>query len=282
MEQCTVDGCKAEVTKQGYKFCLPHWKADNEAKLTKCKNCGKLMDSGKPLCQECSNKSRDNQTAGRGLTAKAIGEKVNLSANRVNAILVELAWITKGPGEHGWIRTPQGRKNGAVDREFGVEKSPFVQWPDSILSNRAFTDAVREFKGEKPLVQESASSGKSEEVGFREKFPATHRATDGHMVRSRAEMLIDNWLYNAQVIHAYERKVPIEEELYCDFYLPTGKVYIEFWGLESDAAYAARKKTKMDLYRKNNLSLIELRDDDIKNLEDILPAKLRPFDIKVS
>ena len=29
--------------------------------------------------------------------------------------------------------------------------------------------------------------------GFRERFPAQHRTTDGHLVRSRAEVLIDNW-----------------------------------------------------------------------------------------
>jgi hypothetical protein len=48
------------------------------------------------------------------------------------------------------------------------------------------------------------------------------------MVRSRAEVLIDNWLYMQGIVHAYERRLPIEEECYCDFYLPKG-VYIEFW-----------------------------------------------------
>lgn len=67
-------------------------------------------------------------------------------------------------------------------------------------------------------------------------------------------MLIDNWLYMAGIVHAYERKLPIEEDLYCDFYLPTGKVYIEFWGLEDDPKYAHRKKIKQDLYK--NMVLI--------------------------
>tara|TARA_R110000787_G_scaffold55239_2_gene127641 strand:- start:5078 stop:5230 length:153 start_codon:yes stop_codon:yes gene_type:complete len=34
-------------------------------------------------------------------------------------------------------------------------------------------------------------------------------------------MLIDNWLYMAETVHAYERKLPIEEDVYCDFYIPT-------------------------------------------------------------
>ena len=48
---------------------------------------------------------------------------------------------------------------------------------------------------------------------FREKFPAKYRATDGHLVRSRAEMLIDNWLYMSGIVHAVERKLPIEEDV---------------------------------------------------------------------
>jgi hypothetical protein len=30
---------------------------------------------------------------------------------------------------------------------------------------------------------------------------ATYRTTDGHMVRSRAEVIIDNWLYTNDVEH---------------------------------------------------------------------------------
>ena len=37
------------------------------------------------------------------------------------------------------------------------------------------------------------------------------------MVRSKAEQIIDNWLYHKGIVHAYERRVPIEEEVYCDF-----------------------------------------------------------------
>ncbi|MBL0062947.1 MAG: hypothetical protein IPP40_16030 [bacterium] len=136
-------------------------------------------------------------------------------------------------------------------------------WSMSLLANSAFTDAVLELKGEKSSVQESTIDTKSEEIGFREKFPAKLRSTDGHMVRSRGELIIDNYLYNSQIIHAYERKVPIDEELYCDFYLPTGKVYIEYWGLEEDSAYAKRKEKKLALYKANNLNLIELRETRI-------------------
>jgi hypothetical protein len=115
---------------------------------------------------------------------------------------------------------------------------------------------------------------------FRHKFEATHRTTDGHFVRSKAEMLIDNWLYMAEIVHAYERKLPIEEEMYCDFYIPTGKVYIEFWGYDNDAKYLARKQEKLAIYQKYNFNLIELIDKDVLNLDDILPRLLLKFGVQ--
>jgi hypothetical protein len=66
-----------------------------------------------------------------------------------------------------------------------------------------------------------------------------------------------------------------------DFYLPDGKVYIEFWGLENDQKYLDRKKKKIEFYKKNDIPLIELNDNDILNLDDHLPKKLKPYGIKV-
>ncbi len=86
-------------------------------------------------------------------------------------------------------------------------------------------------------------------------------------------MHIDNWLYMAEIVHTYERKLPIEEDVYCDFYIPTGKVYIEYWGYENDFKYLERKKTKIKLYEKYGFKLIEL-NDDIKNLNDIFSRLL--------
>ena len=116
-----------------------------------------------------------------------------------------------------------------------------------------------------------------EENNFRTKFEATFRTEDGHMVRSKAEQIIDNWLYHKGIVHAYERRVPIEEEVYCDFFIPLGqKVWIEFWGLEKEK-YLKRKELKKKFYSQNNKNLIELSDKDIEKLDDIMPIKLRPF-----
>ena len=143
-------------------------------------------------------------------------------------------------------------------------------------------------KGDKPLCYEcwlknkktggTNSEVETEETNFRNKFPAKLRAEDGHLVRSRAEQIIDNWLYHKGIVHAYERRVPIEEEVYCDFFIPIGqKVWIEFWGIEEEEKYQRRKELKKSFYKKHDKNLIELMPKDIENLDDIMPIKLRPF-----
>jgi hypothetical protein len=130
---------------------------------------------------------------------------------------------------------------------------------------------------EKKSANYKATTVELEEKDFREKFPATIRAEDGHKVRSRAEQLIDNWLYHKGIVHAYERRVPIEEEVYSDFFIPIGqKVWIEFWGLD-ELKYKKRREIKKSFYKKYSKNLIELTDKDIEKLDDIMPIKLRPY-----
>ena len=116
----------------------------------------------------------------------------------------------------------------------------------------------------------------------RQRYPAEYRTTDGHYVPSRAEVMIDDWLFNRRIVHAYERKLPVEDDVICDFYLPHGEVYVEFWGKEDDPNYASRMRTKQEVYKRHNLSLISLTDAELLSLDDNLPRLLRPYGIRVS
>ncbi|WP_445370171.1 glycerol kinase [Methylomonas sp. HW2-6] len=175
------------------------------------------------------------------LTATVLGQQFELPANKMNYILSELGWIKKGL--KGWLITEQGLAMGAEQGEDSRSSIPNVRWPEKIVRNHALKDNVDNIKGvDKPKTDADKMDS------FRHKFKATHRTTDGHFVRSKAEMLIDNWLDMAEIVHAYDRKLPIEEEMYCDFYIPTGKVYIKFRGYENDAKYQARKQEKLSIY----------------------------------
>jgi hypothetical protein len=222
------------------------------------------------------------------LNATAIGKHFNVSSQRLNLILSEFGWIEKDLA--GWTITKLGKNVGGRQFEHEASGGSYVLWPDSILGNKSlvgvFNDTSIEKETSKQVLttataQQQTQTSVSTSNNFREKFEAKHRTKDGHFVRSRAEVIIDDTLYDYGLVHAYEKKVPIEEELYTDFYLPNGKVYIEFWGMESDPKYLERKRTKLEIYKKYDLKLIELDDSDIANLDDHLPKKLLKYGIRV-
>lgn len=210
------------------------------------------------------------------LSVTKIGSAVGLAPQNINAVLSELGWIEKAPVK-GWNVTRAGEKLGAAQRVYDKTGIPYVLWPEEILRSPAFKQSIEEYKGESSPDNTAQTDAAS---GFREKFEAKHRAQDGHFVRSRAELIIDNWLYMAEISHAYERKLPIGEDLYCDFYIPSGKVYVEFWGMENDPQYADRKKAKIEIYRKYEFNLIELRDADVQNIDDVLPGLLLKYGVR--
>ena len=94
--------------------------------------------------------------------------------------------------------------------------------------------------------------------------------------------MIDDWLFNRHIAHAYERKLPVEEDALCDFYLPQGNVYIEFWGKEDDAAYVRRMEEKREIYRRNSLKLISLTDSELYRLDDHMPGLRRRHGVGVN
>jgi len=172
------------------------------------------------------------------------------------------------------VITIQGKKQGGIQDEDPRTGIPYVRWPQSIIYSKSLIETISQVKGT------TSNKNEKKDIGFRDKFEAKHRSADGHFVRSKAEMIIDNWLYMAEIVHAYERKLPIEEDVYCDFYIPTGKVYIEYWGLENDPKYLLRKEKKLEIYKKYGFNLIELNDEDVQNLDDILPKMLLKYGVK--
>ena len=223
------------------------------------------------------------------LNATKLGEKVGLKPQRVNAILSELGWLARAM--KGWVATDNGKSHGARQRKDSRSGVPYVVWPSALAENKFFRDAAGELGGDvgkSAGAMDSTGSAHEDQVNdIRKKYPADIRTADGHYVRSRAEAMIDEYLYrDARVVHAYERKVPVEGGMLCDFYIPAGEghgaVYIEFWGLENDPKYRAHKEKKQAAYKKHGLDLINIGDTELNNLGDYLSEELRKRGIKVA
>ncbi len=223
-------------------------------------------------------------------SATNLGKHFNISSQRLNLLLNELGWIEKTVA--GWGITQLGKTIGGRQFEHDTSGGTYVLWSDQVLTNRDLLEMFQETpmekssnKGTNQIVSKAASETVDD---FRKKYPAEYRTKDGHYVRSKAELTIDDSLYLWGIAHAYEKKLPnTEEDVYSDFHIPSGSgrpkaVYIEYWGMENDEKYNQRKNKKIEIYNMLGLSLIQLNDADIKNIEDSLQKYLLQHGIKVN
>lgn len=118
-----------------------------------------------------------------------------------------------------------------------------------------------------------------------EDYEGRYTCKDGHVVKSKSERDIDNYLFEHGISHAYERELPYgateKEVLHPDFYLPNylgdGKhVYIEHWGYnENNIQYTKTKKFKMPIYKKLGITLIcTYEKTDMGKIDTVLDRKL--------
>ncbi len=138
-------------------------------------------------------------------------------------------------------------------------------FPKAKVNSIQFDKLISKFKSKERLSSADQKYLKSN--------PPQNKTKDGHFVRSYAEVLIDDWLFDHKIVHVYEQQVPINEVVICDFYIPSSSskagIYIEYWGMNDDK-YLIRKDEKIKLYQKYDLKLIQVRNKDLKNLEEVL------------
>ena len=114
---------------------------------------------------------------------------------------------------------------------------------------------------------------------------------DGHVVKSKSEMLIDNYLFENNIAHAYERGLSYgsdkDEILHPDFYLKDylgkGKdVYIEHWGYnENNVDYTKTKKFKIQKYKELGVTLVCTHEKtDMKEIDLTLDRKLKKENVE--
>ncbi|MBQ7789223.1 MAG: hypothetical protein IJ398_06205 [Clostridia bacterium] len=113
-----------------------------------------------------------------------------------------------------------------------------------------------------------------------ESYEGLYVCKDGHIVKSKSERDIDNYLFEHKIAHAYEKALPINGEIFKpDFYLKDLDVYIEHWGFdESNKEYTARKDYKIPKYKEKGITLIcTYEATDMQDVETSLQIKLESY-----
>ncbi len=115
---------------------------------------------------------------------------------------------------------------------------------------------------------------------YKDYIPETaksYKCLDGHITRSRGEMIIDNHLFRLNIKHEYEGIIKVNgSSIMYDWFLPDYNVYIEYWGYFGKEYYK-RKEEKIKLYKKGKIKLISIEDIMLENIYKNLEKKLEKY-----
>ena len=189
----------------------------------------------------------------RLLSTTKIGELHELNQKEVFEKFKSLGYIDFIHDKY--VLTELGKMKGGVVKKMKDTGVEYIAWPSYISIK-------------KPSNLKDLPSGR-------------YTSRSGHKVRSKSELAIADFLYLHKIKFAYERKLPVAEDLHCDFYLDEFDVYIEHWGMEEIEEYSKRKLIKLEIYKNYNIRLIETIEEDIEDIHNNLPRKLLKYGIKI-
>lgn len=200
-----------------------------------------------------------------------------LHARHINRALAEL-----GLQQHsilGWELTPMGRALGGLQEESDSSGAYHVTWPHEIIDNPV---VHRELSLQAGQIPDPESSEDVEPDLFASAKAAGHvcRGIDGHSLQSSLQTRVCNWLYLAQLAHAFRRALPTQEQVYADFYVPLGNIYIDCWEADIPAGELSGKFRKRELYNSLELRHLEINAGDGDRLDEVLGRGLLAFGIR--
>jgi hypothetical protein len=209
----------------------------------------------------------DNQT----ITARSLGKPHGLSARQVNRLLAELGWIRHS--FQGWELTPLGEKRGGSQLENDSSGTFYVVWPLAVADDAVL---ARQLAGQ-------GYPGRTATTHEPDLFAGSKGFTglDGHEHNSEPVLQVCQWLYLAGLAHACNRRLPCDEELYADFYLPVEHLYIECWTGQESAAQLRQRMQRKAFYKQYSLPVIDVEKAEFDNLDDYLTRQFRKLGIRV-
>ena len=200
---------------------------------------------------------------------------------RLHARQINRAFAELGLQRHsiiGWELTERGRALGGSQEESNNSGAFYVTWPHEIIDDPVIH---RELTRQSDQGQHILVSGDAEPDLFAaqaDSLPCV--GIDGHALKSTLEVRVCDWLYLAQLAHAYQRALPTEEQVLADFYVPEGNVYIDCWDADVPALAMAGMLHKRELYQALKLHHIEINADDADRLDEVLGRGLLAFGIR--
>ena len=179
----------------------------------------------------------------------------------------------------GWELTELGRTLGGTQEESSSSGAFYVTWPPHIVDNPVIRRELG-LQAEQAHTREEAEAKEPDLFAPGNSTADPCRGVDGHQLQTALQARVCNWLYMAQLAHAFRRTLPVEELVFADFYVPLGNVYIDCWESEVPAEELSGRLRKRDLYREMSLRSLEINDADTDRLDEVLGRGLLAFGIR--
>lgn len=201
------------------------------------------------------------------LSASELGRGWGIPGRMMNRLLAELGWIKQTV--KGWELSSVGASHGGIEYENDDNGSLYCVWPETVKENAALVNLLA------LLRLHSADDLFTEFQGI-----------DGHASTNDGLKRICDWLYLMNLAHACNRALDDSVDkkvgggLKADFYLPASRLYIEYWG-EATPAELALKMQKKTYFEERQLTVIELHQEDIGQLDHVLAKALLENGVKV-
>lgn len=155
-----------------------------------------------------------------------------------------------------------------------------VQSFDSVISlnknyeNKESIPLFDEIKREKGIQV------KASEIMERSEYAEpTFRTKTGHLVKTRAEMMIANFLFDNSLLFQYNTVATWadKDDFRASFYIPKLDLYIDHHPYDYLKEYQKLMKAKIKQYEKHRKRHIYITSEDEKNIEESIKLKMKPY-----
>jgi hypothetical protein len=218
----------------------------------------------------------------------------HLSVRQINRNFAELGLLRST--RRGLELTPLGERFGGRQEQNEDNALLVVSWPHEIVDHpvihRELTRLLSDGETGESAADEAPVSTVSEtrsEImpdlfavtaddepahAARTAAPARRCGLDGHAVDSVLQLRVCDWLYEAQLAHARDRRLPVEEALTVDFFVPALSLCIECWERDVPTVELTRRLRAREVCRELELPYIEVAAADSDRIDDLLTARL--------
>ena len=221
----------------------------------------------------------------------------HLGVRQINRIFAELGLLKLS--RRGLELSSLGERFGGRQERDEDNGLLIISWPHEIVDNAVIHRELNRLAGDGVIPSEIAAppapSAQPEqpeqpavdslapdlfadvpppETAIIEATPTQRQGLDGHAVDSVLQLRVCDWLYEAQYAHARNRRLPVEEPLSADFYVPALRLYIECWERDVPTQTLTRRLRTREVCRELDLAYQEIAAADIDRVDDLLTRRV--------